>query len=525
LLRVRLRYRIIALTLLCLVPVAAVSTWALVRVATGYLWDEAEADAVSLADGARRVTRHAMMANEWPHVANVLHDVAMHGEVRYIRLYNARGRLKVSTDGRGADLPVASGECTQCHPNPLQNVLPEGICAHWAGHALRVYHRIPNEPACSSGSCHPPPEVTASLGLLEVETDVIRIASRVDDVRMRALLWGLVVLAAAAVPLIFCLGWAVERPMAESLRLVREVSRENFRVRSRLRRSDEWAQLWEAFDSMASSLARAQAELEALNRDLERQVQERTQELQRALMTAQESDRMKTEFLANVSHEFSTPLQGVIGYAELLLDGIDGNLAGDQRRDVQAILRNGQRLLDWVEDLLELARLDGHTRLLCVDRIRIQDLAEEAAETGRRRAAGKAVEVTCEAEPDCPAIVGDTGALRRVLLHRVENAVRHTEAGSVTIRIAKASPGWAGILVEDTGPGMAPAVLHAALNGFSSKGGGGGLAVGLTLARRLVELHGGTFEMESAPGEGTRVRLRLPEALQAEAGGGRSTGG
>jgi signal transduction histidine kinase len=275
---------------------------------------------------------------------------------------------------------------------------------------------------------------------------------------------------------------------------------------------------------MASSLARVQAELEALNRDLEQQVEERTQELQGALEAAQESDRMKTEFLANVSHEFSTPLQGVIGYAELLLDGIDGSLVGDQRRDVQAILRNGRRLLDWVEDLLELARLDGHTRLLCVDRIRVQDLAEEAAETGRRDAAGKAVEVTCEAEADCPAIVGDTGALRRVLQHLVENAVRHTDQGSVRLRLARASQGWIEISVEDTGPGMTPHIRHAALSGFSSKGGGGGLAVGLTLARRLVELHGGTFFMESAPGQGTRVRLRLPVGPQTDGAESRLAG-
>jgi signal transduction histidine kinase len=98
----------------------------------------------------------------------------------------------------------------------------------------------------------------------------------------------------------------------------------------------------------------------------------------------------------------------------------------------------------------------------------------------------------------------------------VENAVRHTQEGRVVVRIAAAAPDWAEICVEDTGPGMSPAALQAALTGFTSKGGGGGLAVGLTLARRLVELHGGTFDVESAPGEGTRIRVRLRGALPAE---------
>jgi signal transduction histidine kinase len=219
---------------------------------------------------------------------------------------------------------------------------------------------------------------------------------------------------------------------------------------------------------MASSLGRARADLEMLNWGLERQVADRTAELQAALEAAQESDRMKTEFLANISHEFSTPLQAVIGYAELLLDGIDGHLPGDQKRDVEAIHRNGRRLLDWVEDLLELARLDGRTRFLCVDRIRLQELAEEAAEAGRRIAAGKPVSVVYESHPACPPVIGEVGALRRVLFHLVENAARHTQEGRVTIRVLPADGDWAEVQVEDTGPGITPNVLDAALRGFSS---------------------------------------------------------
>ena len=514
--RVRLRYRIAALTLLCLIPVVAVSTLALVRVATGYLWDEAERDGVRIADSAARVTRHAMLHNERPHVTAILRDVAGHEEIRYVRLYNAAGRLAVSSDGRQEAADLSSRSCAGCHPDPLRAAPVRGTCAHWSEGVVRVFYAIRNEGACGGPSCHAPVEAAPTLGFLEVAEDVSRVAARVHDVRMRTLLWSLVVLAAAALPLLFGLRWAVDRPMAESVRLVRELTRENFRVRSRLERMDEWGELWGAFDSMAASLGRARAELESLNRNLEQQVSDRTQELRQALEAAQQSDRMKTEFLANISHEFSTPLQAVIGYAELLLDGIDGHLVGDQRRDVQAILRNGQRLLDWVEDLLELARLDGRTRFLCVDRIRLQDLAEEATEAGRSLAAGKPVTVICEAEPGCPIVVGEVGALRRVLLHLIENAVRHTQEGTVVVRMLASEPNWVEVRVEDSGPGMPPAVLQAALQGFSSKGGGGGLAVGLTLARRLVELHGGTFHVDSSPEQGTRVRLRLPGVSPAD---------
>jgi len=202
----------------------------------------------------------------------------------------------------------------------------------------------------------------------------------------------------------------------------------------------------------------------------------------------------------------------VIGYAQLLLDGIDGEVSDVQRRDLQAILRNGRRLLDWAEDLLELARLDAKRRYLCVDRLQVQDLVEEVVDAARDPLAQRLANISQRVEPGCPEVLGDVGALRRVLFHVVDNAVRHSEGGEVSVEASSSEPDWVQLVVRDQGPGMDPGVLEAALRGFSSKGGGGGLSVGLGMARRLVEIHGGTFEVESAPGEGTRVVIGLPAA-------------
>lgn len=509
--KIRLRYRIAAITLACLLAVVALSLIALVRLASGYLWKEAESDAVQLAETVRRATRQAMLVADRRRVEDTLFAVSGLTGVRRIRIYDLRGRARVPSEPEPPSISYAA-ECSRCHPDPRYSLLRSGRCAHWNGATLRVYYPIANEPACAAPSCHRRPERDRILGVLQVDMDASGMAEQARELRLHGVLWGGVVLLATAIPLLFGFRHAIERPLADSLRLVREVQRGNLGVRSSTRRSDEWGELLSSFDTMVAALEEMRTELEVLNRNLGEQVAERTRELEVALAAARESDLMKTEFLANVSHEFSTPLQAVIGYSELLLDGIDGELSPAQRADIRCVLRSGRELLELVEDLLELARLEGHRRHLCLDRVRLPDLAEGAWEAGRELAEGKALELLFEEDSGCPDVLADVGALRRVLLHLVENAVRYTPSGRVRIRVTPTEGGGAAVWVEDDGPGMQPEVLRAALSGFSTKGGGGGLSVGLSLAKRLVELHGGTFEIRSVPGQGTAVCVTLPAA-------------
>lgn len=505
-----LRYRIAVLSVLCLLPVVALSSAALVRVAATDLRKESEARAAAFADTVRRATRHAMLSFNRDDVDAIMETVARQRGVRALRLYDEAGRHRHPLAGDGLDLDLAGPACTRCHPDPRLGPLTPEQCLHREGEILRLYTQVPSEPECAGPGCHA--DGWRLLGVLEVEMDESHIARQVQGFGVRAVAAGLVVLAVAVLPLLLVFRWAFEKPLAECLRLVRAVGRSDLAARSRLTRSDEWGELLGAFDIMIGALAQARADLQALNRDLEAQVAARTADLEVALAAAQDSDRMKTEFLAGISHELSTPLQAVIGYADLLLDGIEGDLAPEQRRDIETIRRNGGLLLHLVENLLELARLEGHRRFLCVDRIRLEDVAEAVVESGRRLAAGKPLDVELRVEPGCPAVLGEASALRNVLFHLVENAVRHTERGWVRVRVGGATDGWAEVEVSDTGPGMEAETLRAALRGFVPKGGGGGVGVGLSLSRRIAELHGGVLAVESALGQGTRVVLRLPPA-------------
>lgn len=515
-----LRHRIVLLSVLALIPAVFVASAATIQVVTRYLWEEAEADAVSLADAVRRAAIHAMRTRDREEMRDILESFSgVHG-VLTARLYDQAGVLRVPVSPEGRNLDILGPQCTACHPDPRRKVVAGGICSHRTAEGLRVFTPVRSEPECSAGECHKADGPV--LGFLEVELDASMIRSRVEGLAGNAAFWGGVILVAAVVPLLLGLRWMVGRPLAECLRLVRGVQGGDLAVRSRVRRSDEVGQLLDAFDSMAESLGRSRAELEALNRDLHGQVAARTRELEAALEAARESDHMKTEFLAGISHELSTPLQAVIGYSELLLDGIDGELNEAQRRDVEAVFRNGRVLLMMVEDLLELARLEGQSRVLCIDRIRIEDVVEETAAIGRRLASGKPLQVEVALPPRCPAVPGDLKALRDVFFHLVENAVRHTEEGRVDIAVRTVGVGRLEVLVTDTGPGADSLVVRSALRGFVPKQGGGGVGVGLALARRLVELHGGSLEVSAAQGGGTRVRVELPAAAESEPAAGSS---
>ncbi len=515
-----LRHRIVLLSVLALIPAVVVASAATVHLVTRYLWEEAEADAVALAETVRRAGIHAMRTLDREEMRDILESISGAHGVLAARLYDRGGVLRVPASESGRNLDPSGPQCTACHRDPREAMTTGGVCSHRTDQGLRVFTPIRKEPGCSAGGCHGTDGPL--LGFLEVELDASVLRSRVAGLAGNAAFWGGVILVAAVVPLLLGLRWVVGRPLSECLRLVRGIEEGDLEVRSRVRRSDELGELLASFDSMAESLGQSRTELEALNRDLQGQVAARTRELESALEAAQDSDRMKTEFLAGISHELSTPLQAVIGYSEILLDGIDGELNEAQRRDVEAVFRNGRLLLMLVEDLLELARLEGRRRVLCIDRIRVEDVVEEIATIGRRLASGRPVDVVVQLEPGCPSILGDLKALRDVLFHLVENAVRHTEEGRVEIQARGIGESRLGVVVTDMGPGADSGVVRSALRGFVPKQGGGGVGVGLALARRLVELHGGTLSVEGREGGGTRVQVELP-TVPGHDGGTRST--
>jgi signal transduction histidine kinase len=236
-----------------------------------------------------------------------------------------------------------------------------------------------------------------------------------------------------------------------------------------------------------------------------------------------EVDRLKSEFLASMSHELRTPLNSIIGYAEVLLDGIDGELTGDMEEDVSAIHGSGKHLLNLINDILDLAKIEAGQMDLVVEDFALTPLVEDMASANRILLRDKTVGVVIDITDDLPLLHADSLRVRQVINNLLTNAIKFTEQGDITIRAQRyqPDPGMIHVTIRDSGIGMTPDQLKMIFDRFrqvdqSHTRRAGGTGLGLSITKQLVELHGGQIWAESDYGVGSTFHFTLPAAVSEE---------
>jgi signal transduction histidine kinase/ActR/RegA family two-component response regulator len=240
------------------------------------------------------------------------------------------------------------------------------------------------------------------------------------------------------------------------------------------------------------------------------------EDLVAARKEAEEASRRKSDFLANMSHELRTPMTAILGYADLLAE--EWSAQPELRRSASVIQRSTRELVAVVDELIDLNRLhDGHVDL---ERVAFgpEELARNAAELLRERAAAKALDLSVRVRPPVPARVqGDPTRVRQILVNLIGNAIKFTSTGSVDVRV-KAGSGWIRYEVEDTGPGLSEEQTQVLLRHFSDEGDASDSldekpGIGLTVTRLLCRLMGGELGFTSRPGVGSCFYVQIPAAL------------
>jgi signal transduction histidine kinase/DNA-binding response OmpR family regulator len=269
-----------------------------------------------------------------------------------------------------------------------------------------------------------------------------------------------------------------------------------------------------------------QAELRRYKQHLERLVEQRTAELVIARDQALAASRAKSAFLANMSHELRTPLNAILGFSNLLRDH---GASEQQRHDLDIINRSGEHLLGLINDVLDVAKVEAGRSELEIAPCELGRLIDDVGNMIEPRALQKGLALRVERPPAPLFVRTDPSRLRQVLLNLVNNAVKFTDRGSVTLRMSAtpaSDPEEALLMfeIEDTGEGIAARDQAMIFNAFvqtsvSKRQEGAGL--GLTISRQIIELMGGTIRVESAPGEGSRFRVeikveRAPESAVAQ---------
>lgn len=227
-----------------------------------------------------------------------------------------------------------------------------------------------------------------------------------------------------------------------------------------------------------------------------------------------EAARIKAQFFANMSHELRSPLNSVIGYAELLLDGIDGPLTEEQRADLERILSGSQYLLKLINNILDMTKIEAGHMEVEAHPFHVAALIAEAIDTVAPQAYRKGLELRAEVDEGLPPFVSDPGKIKQVLINLLANAVKFTEEGRV-VCAARQEPQRLEVEVRDTGIGISPADRERIFQKFfqieaSHAREQRGTGLGLPLSRMFVELLGGRLSVESELGRGSCFRFWVP---------------
>jgi two-component system, NarL family, sensor histidine kinase BarA len=263
------------------------------------------------------------------------------------------------------------------------------------------------------------------------------------------------------------------------------------------------------------NLIAAKLHIEAVQESY-RELQEKNRQLEESFQRLKELDRLKSNFIATMSHELRTPLTSVIGYSEMMLEGLGGSLTEEQREYLGIIMEKGESLLHLITSILDISKIEAGRVRLVLGEVDVSQLLRDAAATVLPAARKKGLRVVCE-PGQIPPLHADREKLRQCLINLASNAVKFTAAGGQVTLAAELLPGdRLALRVADSGIGIPAEHLNRIFDVFYQVDGSstreyGGAGLGLAIVKSFVEAHGGEVKVTSTPGQGSTFSMILPK--------------
>jgi len=288
------------------------------------------------------------------------------------------------------------------------------------------------------------------------------------------------------------------RPIKKLTRGAKNVSDGNLECKIRINRTDEFGVLADTFNSMVINLKSAHMEITATNEELKK------------------ANRLKDDFLANTSHELKTPLTGIIGIAESLIDGAAGSINENQKSNLQMIVFSGKRLTHLVNDILDFSKMKNNDIMLHKKPVDMRQITEIVSTLLLPVIGHRSVKIINNINAEMPAALADENRIQQIMYNIMGNAVKFTDSGTITVS-SSISGSEMEISIADTGIGIPEEKFGEIFEYFkqvdsSDTRNYGGTGLGLAITKKLVELHGGRISVTSKPGSGSVFRFTIPTA-------------
>jgi PAS domain S-box-containing protein len=335
-------------------------------------------------------------------------------------------------------------------------------------------------------------QVIAILGL---DYDIASEANKLNE------LWHIcMIILAVSVLLSLLLAYFIARwfgkPISKLQAGAQALQQGDFNTFIEIKSQDEFGTLANTFNNMTSQLKASFVTLEQKNQELQR------------------LDKIKDEFLANTSHELRTPINGIIGIAESILDGAAGNVTKKVAKNLNMIASSGRRLAHLVNDILDFSKLKHQQLEMHTKPVAVREVTEMVLHLSQGVIGNKSLVLVNSIEPNLPAAEADENRLQQILHNLIGNAIKFTDSGQVEVS-AKLINDQIEITVADTGIGIPADKLNQIFKSFQQADGStareyGGTGLGLTVTKKLVELHGGQLRVESVVGKGSQFIFTLP---------------
>ena len=379
--------------------------------------------------------------------------------------------------------------CIACHSNPSVNV-------YW-----------------------PEMKVGDLLAVVKVRMDAGATKAEQNKNRSLLLVGAIATVFLAMLVLYVVVRYIIVKPLRHLRDVSDQVRRGEVEQRAELKTGDEFEDLGNAFNRMLRQLLRQQDELREVNGELDEKIDEMAQ----ANMRLFEMNQLKSDFLATVSHELRTPLNSIIGFSDLL--GSADDIDESQKRYASNIQRSGRQLLEMINDILDLAKIESGKMDVRLSEFSIASVVAAQCDMARPLSEKKNIDLNYETEPGLPLMKQDRGKIEQILNNLLSNAIKFTpEGGRINVHVHRDRRGDVRLSVEDTGVGISDSeqvlVFEKFRQGTTVLAGGNamtreysGTGLGLSIVRELCRLLGGDVTLESELGKGSNFTVHLPWTL------------